>query len=64
MHCLRGAPPIEPRQVCPAFRRFTPLGHEHDALAWVPLAELTQRPILEPIKPILKTLLERKESYV
>ena len=40
------------------------LSHEHDDFAWVPLAELAQRQILEPMKPILKTLLERRESHV
>jgi 8-oxo-dGTP diphosphatase len=37
------------------------LSHEHDAFAWLPLAELAQRPILEAMKPILKTLLERTD---
>ena len=37
------------------------LSPEHDAFDWVPLEELTHWNILEPMKPILKALLERKE---
>lgn len=40
------------------------LSHEHDASDWVRLEELAQRQILEPMKPVLKSLLERKESHV
>ena len=40
------------------------LSAEHDAFDWVGLEELTQRPILEPMKPVLKSLLERKETCV
>ncbi|MGD0537504.1 MAG: NUDIX domain-containing protein [Verrucomicrobiota bacterium] len=37
------------------------LSAEHDAFDWVPLEELAHWNILEPMKPILKTLLEKKE---
>jgi 8-oxo-dGTP diphosphatase len=40
------------------------LSHEHNASDWVQLEELAQRQILEQMKPALKSLLERKESYV
>ena len=39
------------------------LSHEHDAFDWVGLEALAQRKILEPMKPVLKSLLERKESH-
>ena len=39
------------------------LSEEHDDFAWVPLAELPQWNILETMKPVLKNLLERKESH-
>lgn len=37
------------------------LSDEHDDFAWVPLEELAQRQILEPMKPVLKSLLERTD---
>ena len=39
------------------------LSHEHDAFAWVRLDELSQHKILQPMEPVLKSLLERKESH-
>jgi 8-oxo-dGTP diphosphatase len=36
------------------------LSREHDDFAWLPLEEVAQRNLLEPMKPILKSLLERK----
>jgi 8-oxo-dGTP diphosphatase len=39
------------------------LSHEHDAFEWVRLDELTQRRILEPMRPVLKNLLKHKESH-
>ena len=37
------------------------LSHEHDAFDWVPLEELAQRQIVEPMKPVLESLLKRKQ---
>lgn len=37
------------------------LSEEHDASEWVPLEELANRRLREVLKPVLKTLLERKE---
>lgn len=40
------------------------LSHEHDAFDWVRLEDLGNRTILEAMKPILESLLKRKEPYV
>ncbi|MBI5386197.1 MAG: NUDIX domain-containing protein [Verrucomicrobia bacterium] len=37
------------------------LSEEHDDFAWVGLEDVAQREILEPMKPVLKNLLERKD---
>lgn len=39
------------------------LSHEHDDKAWARLDELAHWNFLEPLKPILQSLRERKESH-
>ena len=40
------------------------LSEEHDDFAWVPLNDLSQRQIVASMKPVVKNLLEGKESHV